>query len=185
MKFANEGHKWMAYFIWAVIITIFGLVIYIITQNNDKYYFSLTVYQDESTAIAPAYPDTATGTLQNGVAVFRNALVTKLDALGVNYKVAPVGQWKFSAAPMFLQTGETNVSYVYRYSFPCSAEMKASDSLLETTINSIGGVTALFSDAPTAESNWATTTFGDPAVRGIVTYGSRDPSNASTTLWNF
>lgn len=172
----NEEHKWMTYFIWAVIIAIFGMVIYMVTMDEkkeDRYWLSLNFVQDTASLDLPTYPTGSTGTLDEGIKVVRDAVADKVATLDdVDFNVPHQSKWKLSINP----TGTSGSNdIVYTYSFPASSELKTTSPYLNELVENTGTVGNLFNQSSDEVIAWANTTFGNASsVIATLNYGTRD-----------
>lgn len=182
----KEDNKWHMYFVYAVILAIFGMVIYLVVvgqQTEDQYYLTITFRSDESgtSVIAPTYPTGANGTLKGGVNAVRDALVSKVDSLdGVNLSISGSGSWSFAAHPRLNDAGDTP-DYYWSYTFPAPGEMTTNASVLEQIVNNDYDVNKFFSEASVDVQDWAAATFTDASqpVTVSIAYGNRAAATAA------
>lgn len=183
----KEDNKWHMYFVYAVVLAIFGMVIYLVVVNQqieDQYYLTISFVSDDSASpnAPPTYPTGDDGNLYGGMRAVRDALVAKVDSLSdVNIDIPGLGAWSFNAVAQFKST--TDVDYVYSYTFPAPREIFEKESALEKLISSEYNVTEFFDQASQEIRDWSTTVFAaGTEVRGSLTYGSRDSVAGAVTF---
>jgi len=182
----KEDNKYHMYFIYALILAIFGMVIYLVVVNQEienQYYLTLTIVGDDSVQqiVPPTYPSGANGTLRGGMNAIRSALVSKLNTIsGVNLVVPGLDYWSFNAIASFKTTAD--VDYQFVYTFPAPSEITNSASALGAFVSAEYNLTQLFSESSVELQTWAAATFvGANQVRLSLTYGTRD----SATIGSF
>jgi hypothetical protein len=171
-----EEHKWMTYVVWAVIIAIFGMVIYLVTMDEkkeDRYWVSLVFVQNNADLDLPVYPNNSTGTLNGGIKTVRDAVASKVDSYtNVDFKVPHASQWKLSIAPN-ANTDEFDV--IYTYSFPASSEMSTTKPFLNEILDSNETVGDIFDQSSADVKSWADTVFSNATpIIAALNYGTRD-----------
>ncbi len=177
----SETHKWELYLIFAVILVIFGLVIYLVVmdeKHEDRYYGSLVFFS----ATAPTHPLSAEGTLESGIKTVRNALVKLVDATAdVNFKVPHESDWKLTVSPQITTGTATSTGNLYYYSFPVGKDVVTDvGRLVDDVISGPVAVADLFADAPAADLAWSASAFTDTDLSVSLTYGTRDSVAVAT-----
>ena len=179
-----EEHKWMTYVVWAVIIAIFGMVIYLVTMDEkkeDRYWVSLVFFQSNENSVLPAYPATATGTLDGGIKAVRDALAERVATYSnVDFKVPHASQWKLSGTTVGSASAP---DVIYTYSFPASSEMTTTGPLLFELLESSETVGDLFSSSAADVQTWANSIFiDDTLINASLNYGTRDSTQTGHNL---
>ena len=176
-------HKWMTYFIWTVIIAIFGMVIYMVTvdeKKEDRYYASVIFHSANS---APLYPPD-TGTLEGGIKKVRDAVANLVsETSDVNFKVPSHRDWHLNAVPILdNDTSGLNGGFHYFYTFPLShTDFGDAGKLADDFADGAFTVNNLFS-YNADDLTWATNSFTDGPVSVNLTYGTRDSVTAANVV---
>ena len=174
-----EHHRWQHYLLLAMVITIFGLMIYQVVmqeQKVDRYYISVVLApfgNDVTTAGLPTYPTGAAGNLNGGVQRVRDAVASVVAADSNNSMYVPHwSKWKLNVVPVVDPTTHTLNGVNYHYTFPIrSAVLDDTTTLLDTILANSQTITQLFANETTGDQTWATATF-DAEVHGALTYGT-------------
>ena len=175
----KEHHKWMYYLTFAVILVIFGLVIYQVVMQErkvDQYYLSIILEpkgHDVTTAGLPTFPSGASGTLNGGIEQVREAVATSVnDRFGQNLNVPHWSKWALNIVPSIDPTGGSLTNVSYHYTFPVSSDMMADTEFVLTNILvSTETVADLFSNTTGDAPGWADDVFGT-TVQGALTFGT-------------
>lgn len=178
----TEDHKWMTYFIWAVIIAIFGMVIYMVTMDekkNDRYYVSVIFHNANS---APLYPPD-TGTLEGGVKKVRDAVANLVsETSDVNFKVPHSNSWDLNVVPVIASNSSTPSGFHYFYSFPIShTDYGDAGKLADDFADGSFTVANLF-NYNADDLTWATNSFTAGPVSINLTFGTRDSVTAANVV---
>ncbi len=177
-----EHHKWQHYLMLALIVTIFGLMIYQVVMQErkvDQYYMSFVFTPlNADTTITPTFPTGLTGTFNGGIKEVRNALVDRVndDAL-INVSVPKWSDWKVNAVPSFDPTDGSNTNMAYHYTFPVPASVLNDTKIaLELVLEDATDRDGFFAgDADRLA--WAQATF-DPDINVSLTYGTYGTGSA-------
>jgi len=175
---AMEHHKWTWYLMVAVILTIFGLMIYQVVMQEQKveqYYVTVVLAPagQDVTGGLPVYPADATGTINAGIQQVRNAVNDLVDATsGVNMKVPHWSKWKLNMMPVIDPTDQTLVSVNYHYTFPVASSILGdTENIMDLVLRDSASITTLFGAASTTRGAWAVAVF-DTEVHASLTYGT-------------
>jgi len=170
----REGYKWAMYFTLAVVIAIFGMVIYITVQEErqaDRYYISLIF---SGNGALPTYPTGNTGTLNGGIKTIRDAVAAHVEAdADVTFGVPAWGDWKLSVVPEIPTGGGAVTTNFFHYSFPAPSNlMNDVETLLDNISRDGLTITQLFG-AGTADLTWAQAVPLDANFNVSLNYGER------------
>lgn len=184
----KEDNKWHMYFVYAVVLAIFGMVIYLVVvgqQTEDQYYATITFVTDESTnsVLVPAYPSGDDGTVYGGIKVVRDAFAAKMQSLGTDINVPATGAWSFNAQPRQPATGDTP-DYYWSYTFPAPSELNVKESVIKEIVENDMSVGDFFSEAPADVLEWATARFNgaNGPLSVSISYGNRAAAAASISV---
>lgn len=171
-----EHNIFLSYLMLAIVIVIFGLMIYQVIMQEDKsdqYYFTLkfsALSQDPSSG-PPVYPLGNSGTLNEGIKLVRDSFRTlALTDPDLDFNIPHWSEWKINIVPVIDETDGSVANTYYQYTFPVSSK---STTKPEVLLNSVLGdsltLSVLFSNTP--DLAWAQTYFDDN-VSSSLTYGT-------------
>lgn len=173
-----EHQRWQHYLILAVVLTIFGLMIYQVVmqeQKVDQYYVSviLAPTDNDITGGLPTYPMGASGTLNGGIRRVRDAVASVVAAdTSFNMHIPHWSKWKLNVVPVIDPTTHALTGANYHYTFPIrSAVLDDTATILDIILANSQTVTDLFINEATEVKTWATDTF-DTEVHAALTYGT-------------
>lgn len=170
----NKENRWTYYFLLALIIVIFGLVIYLTVlgeNKSDKYYYTIIFSAKDQTGGDIRYPDNDTsGTLEGVVKEVANYAGYYFSS---NINVPDWSRWTMNIIPDINPANGNITNVFYHFSFPINQSQFRSPDMTGRMSDISNGTLTLGDIFNTDESlTWAQTFFADP-VSGTITYGDR------------
>lgn len=181
-----EHHKLISYFILALIIAVFGLVVYQVVmqeQKVDQYYVtvSLSALSQDPTTGPPVYPVGPDGTIDGGIKQVRDS-IQQVASNSPNFKIPHESKWKLNVVPVINEANGSIANVYYHYTFPVST------FLVSRSVNQSNNFSSLLGTDSTLASffvgseklTWAQNFFDDNATMNL-TYGTYGSGTVSQT----
>jgi hypothetical protein len=180
-----EHHKWLWYLVVALVLTIFGLAVYQVVMQErkvDRYYMSLVFTasnQDIATAGVPAFPATASGTLNAGIQQVRNATVDAVSTdPALNANIPHWSAWKLNIVPVIDSAAGSVDTFRYHYTFPINADvLDDTRTVLQNVLVDAQDRDSFFAGDATRLA-WAQSVF-DNDISMSLTYGTYGTGSAA------
>jgi hypothetical protein len=175
----KEGYKWAMYFTLAVVLAIFGMVIYITVQeqsHNDRYWVNMVFSGNGG---LPTFPTGNTGTLNGGIRTIRDAVSALIENdVDVTFKVPAWGDWKLTIVPEIPTGGGAVTTNFFIYSFQAPSNLLNDvETILDNISRDAMTTTDLFG-AGSTDLTWANAVPLDANINATLTFGTRDTSNS-------